>query len=56
MIVAAEVLLEKERLGFSRQDPGIFQSTFQESGKVGLWTKADSVTYFDDFFVAPLNR
>ena len=23
--------------------------TFQEAGKVGLWTKADSVTYFDDF-------
>jgi hypothetical protein len=30
-------------------------STFQESGKVGLWTKADSITYFDDFFVEPLN-
>jgi hypothetical protein len=24
-------------------------STFAEGGKVGLWTKADSVTYFDDF-------
>lgn len=24
-------------------------STFTESGRVGLWTKADSVTYFDDF-------
>lgn len=24
-------------------------STFTEAGKVGLWTKADSVTYFDDF-------
>jgi len=24
-------------------------STFVEAGKVGLWTKADSVTYFDDF-------
>lgn len=24
-------------------------TTFEESGKVGLWTKADSVTYFDDF-------
>jgi hypothetical protein len=23
--------------------------TFTEAGKVGLWTKADSVTYFDDF-------
>ena len=24
-------------------------STFAAAGKVGLWTKADSVTYFDDF-------
>jgi hypothetical protein len=24
-------------------------STFPGAGKVGLWTKADSVTYFDDF-------
>jgi hypothetical protein len=27
-------------------------STFSAPGKVGLWTKADSVTYFDDFQVA----
>ncbi|MFB3829344.1 MAG: hypothetical protein ACE15B_21425 [Bryobacteraceae bacterium] len=26
-------------------------ATFREPGKVGLWTKADSVTYFDDFRV-----
>jgi hypothetical protein len=26
--------------------------TFKEAGKVGLWTKADSVTYFDDLRVA----
>jgi len=25
-------------------------STFTSSGKTGLWTKADSVTYFDDFW------
>ncbi len=25
--------------------------TFKEAGKVGLWTKADSVTYFDEFRV-----
>ncbi len=25
--------------------------TFQDAGKVGLWTKADSVTYFDDLRV-----
>ena len=24
-------------------------STFMQPGRVGLWTKADSVTYFDDF-------
>jgi 3-keto-disaccharide hydrolase len=23
--------------------------TFKEAGRIGLWTKADSVTYFDDF-------
>jgi hypothetical protein len=23
-------------------------STFTESGKTGLWTKADSIIYFDD--------
>lgn len=27
-------------------------STFGQAGKVGLWTKADSVTYFDDFQVS----
>ncbi len=25
--------------------------TFTKSGKTGLWTKADSVTYFDDFLI-----
>ena len=29
----------------------IEDSTFTEAGKVGLWTKADSVTYFDDLKV-----
>lgn len=28
--------------------------TFKDAGKVGLWTKADSVTYFDDLAVRPL--
>lgn len=27
--------------------------TFTEAGKVGLWTKADSVTYFDELKVTP---
>jgi hypothetical protein len=26
-------------------------ATFKDAGKVGLWTKADSVTHFDDFSV-----
>jgi hypothetical protein len=28
-------------------------TTFTGAGKVGLWTKADSVTYFDDFTIVP---
>jgi hypothetical protein len=28
-------------------------STFKEAGKVGVWTKADSVTLFDDFSYGP---
>jgi hypothetical protein len=27
--------------------------TFSKAGKVGLWTKADSVTYFDDLTITP---
>jgi hypothetical protein len=29
-------------------------STFTAAGRAGVWTKADSVTYFDDFVVEPL--
>jgi hypothetical protein len=29
-------------------------STFTGSGKIALWTKADSVTYFDQLTIAPL--
>ena len=28
-------------------------ATFTEAGKVGVWTKADSVTLFDDFVYGP---
>jgi len=31
-------------------------TTFPDAGKVGLWTKADAVTYFDDFVVGLLNN
>jgi hypothetical protein len=40
------VFLNRERL-FEAED-----TTFQKTGKIGLWTKADSVTYFDDFTIA----
>ncbi len=40
-----EVYLNGEKL-FEVED-----DTFKEAGKVGLWTKADSVTYFDDLQV-----
>jgi hypothetical protein len=40
------VFLNQERL-FEAED-----TTFQKPGKIGLWTKADSVTYFDDFTVS----
>lgn len=40
------VFLNQERL-FEAED-----TTFQKPGKVGLWTKADSITYFDDFKVS----
>src|SRR5688572_2399789 len=35
---------------------GLFEvddTTFTNAGKVGLWTKADSVTYFDDLTIVP---
>ena len=37
----------------------IFQvedSTFPNAGKVGLWTKADAITYFDNFYVIALDE
>jgi hypothetical protein len=30
-----------------------WDNTFMSGGKVGLWTVADSVTYFDDFRISP---
>ncbi len=34
----------------------VVDNTFMESGGVGLWTKADAVTSFDDFSVKPLKQ
>ena len=30
-------------------------NTFKNSGKIGLWTKSDAVTYFDDFEIIRIN-
>lgn len=32
----------------------VTDDTFLEKGKIGLWTKADAVTYFDDLEVRPI--
>jgi hypothetical protein len=29
--------------------------TFSDAGKVALWTKADSMTYFDTISITPLD-
>ena len=31
-------------------------TTFPEGGRIGVWTKADSVTYFDDLSITPRER
>ena len=33
----------------------VHDTTFTSPGKVGIWTKADSVTYFDGLSIAPLD-
>ena len=45
-----EVSFDGQRL-FEAED-----GTFTEAGKVGLWTKADSVTYFDDLEIETYDR
>ena len=40
-----QVFLNSDKL-FEVED-----GTFSNAGKIGLWTKADSVTYFDDFSI-----
>ena len=40
-------------------DKEIFQvsdKTFPDAGKIGLWTKADAVTYFDDFQIKSISE
>ncbi len=33
----------------------VIDTTFKDAGKIGLWTKADAVTYFDDLKATILN-
>ena len=33
----------------------VHDETFQEAGKIGLWTKADALTYFDDLQLSIIN-
>ena len=33
----------------------VTDNTFENSGKIGLWTKSDAVTYFDDFEIIQIN-
>lgn len=49
--------VQGDRFTVSLDDKTLFEATdrtFAEAGAVGLWTKADSVTYFDELVVRPL--
>lgn len=53
---ALSVRVEGDLMTVYLNDTELFKvqdSTFGEAGKVGLWTKADSVTAFDDLTIAP---
>jgi hypothetical protein len=36
----------------SKKEQDVKDATFKDAGKVGLWSKADAVTHFDDFRVS----
>lgn len=49
--------VQGDRFTVSMNGETLFEAsdrTFSEPGRVGLWTKADSVTYFDELVVTPL--
>src|SRR6266446_762617 len=50
-IVRANALEDNYRLYHVAKKIEATDDTFKDAGKVGLWTKADSVTYFDDLRV-----
>jgi hypothetical protein len=46
-----------DRFTVSLDGKALFEATdrtFSEAGHVGLWTKADSVTYFDELTIRPI--
>jgi hypothetical protein len=50
--------VEGDRFTVSFDGKGVISAqdgTFLDAGKVALWTKADSVTYFDTLSIAPLD-
>lgn len=49
MIVASVTMFSVYHNGTKLYD--VEDSTFMQAGRVGVWTKADSVTYFDDLTV-----
>ncbi len=38
----------------SKKAIDIHDSTFRDADKIGVWTKADSITYFDNLSIMPL--
>jgi hypothetical protein len=51
------VRIEGDRITVSLDGKALFSATdrtFVEAGRIGLWTKADSVTHFDEVKVAAL--
>jgi hypothetical protein len=52
------VLVQGEKFAVYLNDEHLFDvedETFPEGGRVGLWTKADSITSFDDFTITGLD-
>jgi len=53
------VIMKGNRIEILLNDTKLFEveaNTFSEAGKVGMWTKADAVTLFDDLRIQSLDR
>ncbi len=52
-----KILARKDRIQYFYDGQPYLEvkdGTFQKAGRIGLWTKADAVTYFDDLEVRPI--